>query len=310
MADIEISALATATTLNPTDWFHIKQGAADSKMSIASILTTHNALSNPHGTSKGDVGLANVTNVAQLEVGLNLSDVPNVATARTNLGVNSVAETSTAIDAHANLTNNPHSVTKGQVGLGNVNNWTATSATNDASSSKYATALAVKTVQDNLNNLVPDGLPLGAVILWYGLAGNGGVPSGFSLCDGGTYNGLLTPNLTGKFVRGGTIVDAGKLGGADNQTHNHTYSSSPHTLTLSQIPSHVHHNGSKLKTVDNPTGNSTTASTHDTDFLVNPNYVTGSAGGSEPHSHAMSISAATHNNMPAYYTLSYIMRTS
>lgn len=43
--------------------------------------------SNPHSVTKTQVGLANVTNDAQLKIASNLSDLASAATARTNLGV-------------------------------------------------------------------------------------------------------------------------------------------------------------------------------------------------------------------------------
>ena len=49
---------------------------------------------------------------------------------------------------HEEDNSNPHEVDKDQVGLGNVNNWNATSAVNDSSNSKYATAGAVKQAYD------------------------------------------------------------------------------------------------------------------------------------------------------------------
>lgn len=52
------------------------------------------------------------------------------------------------LDAHKNNHSNPHDVDKNDVGLGYVNNWSATSAVNDASNSKYATAKAAKTAFD------------------------------------------------------------------------------------------------------------------------------------------------------------------
>ncbi|MGL5745815.1 MAG: hypothetical protein ACRCXX_11825 [Cetobacterium sp.] len=55
---------------------------------------------------------------------------------------------------HENNKDNPHAVTKEQVGLGEVQNYPATSAVNDASNTKYATAGAVKVVQDNANGRV------------------------------------------------------------------------------------------------------------------------------------------------------------
>ncbi|WP_198551652.1 phage tail protein [Moritella sp. Urea-trap-13] len=53
-----------------------------------------------------------------------------------------------ALAAHVGDKGNPHGVTKTHVGLGHVNNWPATSATNDASTTKYAVAAAVKTAMD------------------------------------------------------------------------------------------------------------------------------------------------------------------
>ena len=57
----------------------------------------------------------------------NLSGVSDPASARINLSVYSQAETNAVITAHSNRTDNPHSTTKAQVGLGNVDN-TADSA--------------------------------------------------------------------------------------------------------------------------------------------------------------------------------------
>ena len=42
---------------------------------------------NPHGVTKAQVDLGNVSNDAQLKAASNLSDLPNAATARSNLGV-------------------------------------------------------------------------------------------------------------------------------------------------------------------------------------------------------------------------------
>jgi hypothetical protein len=54
----------------------------------------------------------------------------------------------TELAAHVGNNANPHGVTKAHVGLQNVNNWPATSATNDTSTSKYAVAAGVKAAMD------------------------------------------------------------------------------------------------------------------------------------------------------------------
>jgi hypothetical protein len=51
---------------------------------------------------------------------------------------------------HRNSTSNPHTVTKSQVGLGNVPNYTITDSTTDGSSSKFGSAKAVKIVWDKV----------------------------------------------------------------------------------------------------------------------------------------------------------------
>lgn len=76
-------------------------------------LTTHASnTSNPHATTKAQVGLANADNT---------SDVDKPISAATQTALDAKA-TNTALDAHTNNTSNPHSVTKAQVGLGNADN--------------------------------------------------------------------------------------------------------------------------------------------------------------------------------------------
>lgn len=55
----------------------------------------------------------------------------------------------------------------------------------------------------------PKGVPLGGIILWFGAIN--AIPTGFSLCDGGTHNGYVTPNTQGVFP-----IGAGSGGPASN----------------------------------------------------------------------------------------------
>ena len=70
--------------------------------------------SNPHKVTKEQIGLGNVDNTADL-------DKP-ISTATQKAIDNAKAANNTALDNHANRTDNPHKVTKDQVGLGNVDN--------------------------------------------------------------------------------------------------------------------------------------------------------------------------------------------
>lgn len=299
MADKEISALLTSTSLNPTDYFHVKQGSADVKMTIGTILTAHNALSNPHNTTKTDVGLGLVLNAEQLSRSLNLSDILNTTTARTNLDVYSKAETSSLVNTHVNSTANPHAVTKAQVGLGNVNNWSASSAVNNDSATTYATALAVKTVQDNLNQYTS--LPKGAVILWTPNAG--AIPSGFAICNGQTVGGIVTPNLLGFFLRFGNEATAGNTGGSDTVTHTHSGAASGTSITKEQLPEFNLGIGyTQGVSRGSPDGQPA--------INAGPPFTTKSEtiGQGLPHTHPLSIGETTVNNMPSYYTLIPIMK--
>lgn len=56
-----------------------------------------------------------------------------------------------APSSHTADKNNPHRVTKSQVGLGSVNNWGASSAVNDPSTTTYATTSGVKQAYDRAN---------------------------------------------------------------------------------------------------------------------------------------------------------------
>lgn len=57
----------------------------------ANIQNHISSSSNPHSVTKTQIGLANVTNDAQLKIASNLSDLANAATARTNLGLGGAA---------------------------------------------------------------------------------------------------------------------------------------------------------------------------------------------------------------------------
>lgn len=109
-----------------------------------------------------------------------LGEDPNFATTVMNeIGTKETpAGAQAKVDAHASLTNNPHGVTKSQVGLGNVSNYgIATQAEAEAgtSSSKYMTPQRAKQAIDALQAVKSVAGKTGAVTLVKGDVGLGNV---------------------------------------------------------------------------------------------------------------------------------------
>lgn len=72
-----------------------------------------------------------------------------------------------------------------------------------------------------------DGILIGAVVLWYGIASN--VPYGYTICNG---QNEIALNLSGRMVRGGAIAKLGTTGGAPSHVHGITVSSSSHAHSV------------------------------------------------------------------------------
>lgn len=130
-------------------------------------------------------------------------------------------------------------------------------------------------------------IPIGGIIMWSGTQSE--IPTGWALCDGGTYYGRTTPNLTNRFIVGaGDQYNPGAMGGAKEVT-----------LTEGQMPKHSHtismrvtgYSGSRssLWEVLGDWNNGVVAGWHD--------YTTNEKGSSEAH-----------ENRPPYYALCFIMR--
>lgn len=175
---------------------------------------------NPHNVTKIQVGLGNVLNVSQLERAQNLADVPNKATARQNLGVLSSGEVQQAIGNHVNDKRNPHGVTKTQVGLGNVQNWTETHTYTENNTGKYVAADALY----KLYKAIQDQYPIGSTVISY----NSANPSTYLLC-GGTW--VLTSK--GRCLVGYDDRNAGRAVGSQ-------FGAATVTLNVNNLPSHSH----------------------------------------------------------------------
>lgn len=122
-----------------------------------------------------------------------------------------------------------------------------------------------------------DGVPSGGIIMWSGNE----VPSGWLLCDGTEG----TPNLRDRFVLGWGSRSIGDTGGEEE-----------HRLTIDEIPSHSHDAGSLNVTgATNGGGGIEASGASPANRSVQGN--TGYTGGD-----------GSHNNMPPYYVLAFIMK--
>jgi microcystin-dependent protein/cytoskeletal protein CcmA (bactofilin family) len=166
-------------------------------------------------------------------------------------------------------------------------------------------------------------VPIGCIMIWYGTLLN--VPGGWALCDGGTYNGVLTPDLRGRFVLG-----AGQGAGLTNRVPGATGGEETHTLTTAEMPGHTHtgttasagdhaHTYNDAYFAENTGGSGTLYGTsagtdNDNDYIWrtsngSTDIPTSTAGA---HTHTFTTnstgSGGAHNTMPPFYVLAYIMK--
>ena len=139
-------------------------------------------------------------------------------------------------------------------------------------------------------------IPLGGIIMWSGATN--AIPSGWALCDGNTVNGVITPDLRGRFVSGAgqginlTPRAVGDWGGQETVT-----------LSTGNMPAHAHTTSLVNNGYPDNWGrrDATLVNGH---FVVDPvgggnlvNYTTSTVGG-----------GGAHTNMPPYYALAFIIR--
>ena len=155
-------------------------------------------------------------------------------------------------------------------------------------------------------------IPVGGIIMWSGSIGT--IPTGWALCNGS--NG--TPNLQDRFIVGaGSGYSVAGTGGSANAT----LVSHSHTASTNTAGTHAH----RLLVAQNSSGNTNRIDNNDvgvageggtTTYVLNNNNEVGqqmieSAGS---HSHTVTVdpagSSATNANLPPYYALAFIMRTS
>jgi microcystin-dependent protein len=146
--------------------------------------------------------------------------------------------------------------------------------------------------------------PSGGIVMWSGSVAS--IPAGWLICDGTS----STPDLRNRFVVGaGSTYAVAATGGAATvalstaqmPAHTHTFSGTTNTEGA-----HTHSVDSNLDTTDGGNAASKTGKASDSSFTTN------SAGA---HNHTVSGTTAsqgsgsTHENLPPYYALAYIMKS-
>lgn len=160
-----------------------------------------------------------------------------------------------------------------------------------------------------------DVLPKRSIIMWGGDQTN--IPEGWRLCDGGSLNGVTTPDLRGRFVLpyndGASGVNGSSSNGGNTNTGTGARTSTTlsgtvgliggevlHTTTENEMPAHDHGGN---------TGIAGYAATF-TDVAVSLTTTNIADDNTSGHSHAISSDGggAAHNNIPPFYVLAYIMK--
>jgi hypothetical protein len=189
-----------------------------------------------------------------------------------------------------------------------------TKASSDAtffSTTFYTNFDADKLDGSHLSDIVASVMPLGAIMIWSGTDAT--VPTGWHICDGGTYGSKVSPDLRDRFVIGAGstyAVNASPGVATWNATITPTAAVTigDHILTTSEIPGHTHdftakENAKNLAAnTNNIYANCKTLSSRTSTFDEQ-------SSGDGAHGHTGSTASFTAvNPRPAFYSLYYIMK--
>lgn len=156
-------------------------------------------------------------------------------------------------------------------------------------------------------------MPVGTIVMWSG--SSAAVPPAFALCNGQTKNGVVTPDLRGRFVVGGGAGSGytdGQTGGSDS-IGNHVHSN-PDTDGTPLLPSDLPQlTGNTTTQVEN-LGAGSNLNTSRGGGTTNTGYqqapvVVNASGGTTQHIHTQGNTggAGAHDNRPKFYAIAYIM---
>jgi microcystin-dependent protein len=161
-------------------------------------------------------------------------------------------------------------------------------------------------------------VPIGGIIMWSNstLISDSPIINGvhytnWKICDGGTYNGITTPDLRNRFIVGsGDVYSIGNKGGADTVTlqtkhlpsHTHTVESGgshTHTVRVGAVQHQVWDDSVTTAGTDDRTGGSVLSK----DLLYEADW-------SHTHSIGNTGSGGAHENRPPFYGVYFLMRVA
>ena len=172
-------------------------------------------------------------------------------------------------------------------------------------------------------------IPQGGIIMWSGAVQS--LPSGWNLCDGATYNSVVTPDLRNKFIVASnnttgtptTTISGSAVSTGGNTNHDHFGSTQSHVLTFAQMPEHTHQYKDSYYIEINDPGVGANGAIGGVDHVGPTKYkgsgdsdtdnkyvywrggTTAQTGNSTGHDHDITPSY----HVPSFYALAYIMYT-
>lgn len=175
---------------------------------------------NPHNVTKAQVGLGNLPNSKSDSTTTDDSNI--LATAKAVYDLR--AAMTSLIGNHTTRQDNPHNVTKAQVGLSNIPN-AISNDPNANSPATLATTALTFLLKQQIDAFV--GVPSGTVVMWWGDQ----IPTGWAICDG--TGG--TPDLRGKVPMGmGPYTDYN--GVTRDLSKGQIMGTYQHTLSQAELP--------------------------------------------------------------------------
>ena len=203
--------------------------------------------------------------------------------------------------------------------LGNVEHKGALTAGNVVISGTTTVATPTANNHAATKKYVDDSSPIGTVIAWHQKTGQA-IPYGWALCNGSIPSAPFqsygnTPDLRERFILGGSGTNL--RGGINTKG-----GEKEHTLTTSEMPSHTHtinnagnhhhsHNRQHQGTFSYCVGGD--GDCRRKNFLSHPGSNSGNnTNTTGDHNHSMNSSGGnqSHNNMPPYYVLVYIIKVA